>query len=446
MITQLHRIALALLVCCMATPAASQTPATPPTAQIWESATYGLLVDRSGARSRIYMRGGGVCALAADLGPTASDGLTVETGADGSGSVIVQGVSRYPVQPITAIPPECLRFQAQRDPLVTFDAMVAIFRESYPFFAARGVDWQPQVAGWRQRATGASAAALWTLLTEMMAPLRDAHVTLTDGDRRWSRSRNERATAPDADGVTPNGRALQSALLAWLNGAQSPLAAPPVVDAGGYVVSGLTRAGTCYVAVLEMADFAGDDAGDAADSAALAAALDRTAARCATASATIVDLRYNPGGDDRHGVALAARIARAPYTAYTKRAFGPGGWTAPYPITVTPSARPPLPPRVAVLIGPRTISAAETTALALKSGGAVVIGSNAQGALSDMLARRLPNGWMLTLSNEDYAAPDGRSLEATGLAPDIASAEPTTSVAARFGTAIAAAETALTAR
>ena len=42
-----------------------------------------------------------------------------------------------------------------------------------------------------------------------------------------------------------------------------------------------------------------------------------------------------------------------------------------------------------------------------------------RGAFSTPLAKPLPNGWYLELSNEVFAAPDGTVFEETGITPDL---------------------------
>jgi C-terminal processing protease CtpA/Prc len=47
------------------------------------------------------------------------------------------------------------------------------------------------------------------------------------------------------------------------------------------------------------------------------------------------------------------------------------------------------------------------------------VGENSQGVFSDVLDRRLPNGWRLVLPNEIYATEDGESFDVTGVPPDV---------------------------
>ena len=47
------------------------------------------------------------------------------------------------------------------------------------------------------------------------------------------------------------------------------------------------------------------------------------------------------------------------------------------------------------------------------------MGERTRGVLSDMLLMQLPNGWVVSLSNEIYQAADGRVYEGVGVPPQI---------------------------
>ncbi len=46
------------------------------------------------------------------------------------------------------------------------------------------------------------------------------------------------------------------------------------------------------------------------------------------------------------------------------------------------------------------------------------VGEPTRGALSDALEKRLPNGWVVQLSNETYLDAEGRHWEGRGIMPD----------------------------
>jgi C-terminal processing protease CtpA/Prc len=76
---------------------------------------------------------------------------------------------------------------------------------------------------------------------------------------------------------------------------------------------------------------------------------------------------------------------------------------------------------VVELIGPYTLSAGETFTQGLmgRTPRVTRIGENTQGVFSDVLARRLPNGWTFGLPNELYRTADGTAFDGLGIPPDI---------------------------
>jgi C-terminal processing protease CtpA/Prc len=73
------------------------------------------------------------------------------------------------------------------------------------------------------------------------------------------------------------------------------------------------------------------------------------------------------------------------------------------------------------LIGPITISAGETFTQALmgRTPHITRIGENTQGVFSDVLSRRLPNGWIFGLPNEVFRTSAGTAYDGPGIPPDI---------------------------
>ncbi len=420
-----------------------------PSPEIWEVPTYGYVLAANRGSWSIYSKSGSYCAPIMQL-PASAFATQIGTRSEEASTdtvVFSTSVSRYRANRLAQLPTQCAQPKRSRDHLVTFDAVWTAMNDHYGFFDVRGMDWAQARLTYRPRAQVArSPDELWTILTEMLAPLRDAHVSLQRRDQIWSQARSNKVSVADPDGIIPNGRPLIAGLQAWLAGAETPLTTPPTVHANSRIMSGVTKQGICYIAVTGMAGYTG--AGEAMldqELPVLANALDAIATQCVGTKGTIVDLRYNPGGDDRLGIEIASRFVSEDRPAWQKRAFGPGGWTPYAMASVRPTTRARLPSPVAVIIGERTISAAETTAVALQSAAnAVTVGSAAQGALLDILSKPLPNGWTLGLSNEDYAKPDGKRLEGAGLQPDIrieVSSPATTSQ--RFGGEIIAATEAL---
>ena len=139
----------------------------------------------------------------------------------------------------------------------------------------------------------------------------------------------------------------------------------------------------------------------------------------------VIDVRINFGGADPYGLVIASRLAGNEYLAYVKEARADPvdrtRWTPGDSSIVRPSSRPGFRGPVVELIGPLTISAGETFSQALMGRTPQVtrIGENTQGVFSDVLARRLPNGWSFGLPNEVFRTPDGGTFDGPGIPPNI---------------------------
>ncbi|MBL8967249.1 MAG: S41 family peptidase, partial [Spirochaetaceae bacterium] len=138
------------------------------------------------------------------------------------------------------------------------------------------------------------------------------------------------------------------------------------------------------------------------------------------AEALVMDLRFNGGGRDGHSLAILSRLVAERTLAWTKEARSGPGWTPQASRYVEPSQGRRWTKPIYVLTSGLTASAAETFALGLSARpGVVFVGEPSAGIFSDMLPRRLPNGWIATLSNERYRGPDGSRPEGLGIRPGV---------------------------
>jgi C-terminal processing protease CtpA/Prc len=138
----------------------------------------------------------------------------------------------------------------------------------------------------------------------------------------------------------------------------------------------------------------------------------------------VIDVGYNDGGDDQLGLSLAARLTDKPYTAYTKLARNnpndPTKYGRARVVTVAPApGKPHYTGPIRMITSDVTISAGETLIEALmdRTPAPTRYGMTTQGVFADNPDRKLPNGWTITVGNEDYLAPDGRNYEGLGIPP-----------------------------
>ena len=139
----------------------------------------------------------------------------------------------------------------------------------------------------------------------------------------------------------------------------------------------------------------------------------------AGARAFIVDVRFNQGGMDTIGYAIAGWFTAESRLVSRKRAWLGDAWGSRQDITVTPRPNAFTGP-VVLLLSKNSVSAAETFAIAMDALPNVTsVGTNTYGSLSDTLVRFLPNGWVFSQSNESYESPEGEQYEVTGVPPDV---------------------------
>jgi C-terminal processing protease CtpA/Prc len=124
-------------------------------------------------------------------------------------------------------------------------------------------------------------------------------------------------------------------------------------------------------------------------------------------------------------VAVAARLATRDYLAFAKKARNdasdPGRFTTPQETQVRVSSRPHFHGKVVLLTGSQTVSAGETFTMALmgRAPPVVRVGESTQGVFSDVLGRRLPNGFRFGLPNEIFLTKEGKAFDGPGIPPHV---------------------------
>ena len=150
----------------------------------------------------------------------------------------------------------------------------------------------------------------------------------------------------------------------------------------------------------------------------LDALMDDALTQFAGMDAVILDLTNNRGGYDAVCRSIASRFTETPFTGYTVRAEDTGPDLSSY--SIEPHHGPRFVGPVFVLTSDVTVSCGEITALMLRQLPHVqLVGDTTRGAFSTPLAKPLPNGWYLELSNEIYADGRAETFEGRGIAPDI---------------------------
>lgn len=358
---------------------------------------------------------------------------------------------------------------APGDRLAVFDALWRTVRDEYFDPRLGGLDWDAIRREWRPKAAAAQTQAELYLdvLFPVLDQIRSSHIVLTPpGDLTLTTGRSFRMPRQQRGRpmlmTTPADEAGMGAVLTWTGTA--------------YVVEDVSQDGPAYSAglrpgqLLQLAGLGGPDG--------------RRELRLADAAGERFIVRWTPG---RPGPAHETRpLVGATYlrfdafdrpsVAWARRALAEGagpvaldlrrnsgglileswkllsallpegsdlgrfkGRRRDYPMSA--GAQPDkFTSALAVLIGPRTASAAEVTAAALRRHGrARLFGARTSGSVLASQNYDLPDGGKLMLPFADYLTPVGSRIEDRGVTPDVPVVSTAASVAARSDPALDAA-------
>lgn len=397
--------------------------------QLWRSDGYGKIFTLQGDRLRSYETTSISCIPSDSLTSAGSpDSNGVQSfGEDGAAEVTLRPgpggktiyreigtVSEVDLIPISALPATCGERPA-KDPVTTFDVFWTTINENYNSLGRKNVDWVAMRDRYRPMINETTRdKQLFDIMRAMIEPFGDMHTGLTtDDDAEFGGKRpgTVELDAEKTDAAVDNFLLAQGAS-GRLTFGEGKLVYADLPNGRGYLRIG---------AFEELSEEHDDSSGEAEVNRMLNAVF--TKERIAGLRMLVIDVRNNPGGSDALGIQIASRLTDRPYLAYTKSARNdpkdPGKQSRPQPVTVTPATAPTYTGRVRLLTGPLTISAGETFTLAMmgRTPPPERFGANTQGVYSDTLSRRLPNGWEVTIGNEEFIGPDGRSYEGPGIPP-----------------------------
>lgn len=393
---------------------------------VWQMDGYGTIVAIDNGKAELFSTTSISCTPAAVYTQSGNrftaeeeQAFTVRARRDRMALHVEGNVGDKHLRRLAKLPKPCT-VPGATGPVAVFDQFWTTYAENYPFFAAKGIDWNKVRATYRPRVTpDLSEDALFALLSEMIKPLGDAHTAIRTKTKAFAGVRPgttlpspelEAVLRPSIEQTTLKG----SRLTTYANGLIGYADLPGRIG---------------YLRVVAFLGY-----GKVPDYNAERKILDDTIDQILTKDRTsgrnklrglIVDLRINGGGSDQLGLDLAARFTGKPFFAYAKRARNnpadPSSFTAAQPILVQPSERTKYTGPIAMLTGGSQMSAGETFTQAMmnRSPRPVRIGQNTQGVFSDVLERTLPNGWQFIVPNEEFRTRDWKTFDGPGIAPDL---------------------------
>lgn len=314
---------------------------------------------------------------------------------------------------MTTRPAVCDR-PAPNTPTSNFDVFARTWAEQYGFFDLKHTDWAAVVRANRAKVTEATTPAeLFAILRGMIEPLEDAHTSIAapDINQRFS-------------GFRPAANRLQREQFARAYGlVDRYLTGGLRTFCQGQLEFGMLAPDIGYLRIRGFGRYHADGSFDSG-LIALEAALDTIFAGANAWKGLVTDVRINGGGADPYGLTIAGRLTSKDYVGYVKEARldpnDPTRWTPGQTSWVRATSRLGFRGPVVHLTGIHSVSAAETFTQALmnREPAVVRVGENTQGVFSDVLGRRLPNGWRFGLPNERFVT-NGRSYDGPGIPPDV---------------------------
>jgi len=301
-----------------------------------------------------------------------------------------------------------------RDPEKNFEFLWKTFRNRYPFFELRNVDWKKQYDTYRPKVTNkTSDDELFNILCRMLDPLDDGHVELkakASGERKRRYFNPEKKPRFHQEFTKREIKELFKTTGKTLVG--HGFGKPAETKAWMLHYCRSQKFG--YIRILEL---------EGVKKKRLTAALDRIARDFKALKGIIIDIRDNPGGEDSIAIAIINRFCDRKRIAFRRKTkIGPGkkDFTPLKTWYLRPQGDVQFTGPIVLLTCDSVFSGGEAFALAMKQLPHVtVIGDHTNGIFSYQLEKTLPNGWELCLSYQVYFSADMVCYEGKGVPVDI---------------------------
>jgi len=419
---------------------------------VWKSRGYGWLLELQQSRYSLYDITDHSC-VEFESGSAKQFEQGFEIVSYNDDVIVLQvhaDITRYGFDRIESLPADVLKLNHPRnsDPELNFEVLWHTFNQDYAFFDRHQVDWQKTYDKYRHQIDQrTSDEQLMDIFKLMLAPLKDNHVHLYGMGLSFTADKNAHAKAVFKSAFNLETAALGNSrtVAAYHSFVFEKLLGGEGKVAGNQLFTwGFVRPGIAYLNVMRLFGIANTPQAKMAtglpeprhefaafladDLAAVALILDQIMEDVADANALILDIRVNGGGFDKIGMKIANRFADRKRLAFTKHVFRGGPADPIRKLNVTPEGQRQFTKPVYMLASQRTASAGEILAMCMSTLPHVTfVGEPTLGIFSDDLAKHLPNGWKVSISNEFYAMPDGSIHESDGLPPQVASPKKQTS-------------------
>lgn len=320
-----------------------------------------------------------------------------------------------------------------KDPLYNFESVWNTFNENYAYFKERNIDWGKIEKKYRSKIlNNTSELDLFVIIRDMLNELNDGHVRIFPPSKIQKKlikvedntaSINNKKSDDEywnelMQTHTKNYKSYNFGLINWgkINEDLSIIQINTMMGLANYKLSESLFSKKGTKSYNKQAEKSSNYYQDELDG--VKVFMNKAFNDIKSTKACIIDLRFNGGGYDAVALEILSFFSNQSTTIFTKKARVNQGFTRTIDVTV-PSSSLSYSPRIYILTSNQTASAAEIFVLGSIEAipDAIRIGSNTEGIFSDVLEKRLPNGWNYGLSNEVYQSLDGNNYENIGVEP-----------------------------
>ena len=309
--------------------------------------------------------------------------------------------------------------KAKNDPVKNFEAFWSLFNENYAFFKLKKVDWVETYKAYRPKvSSNTTDSELFVIFSEMVAPLHDSHVNIITPDKHFSASKPSRFLKEfSSDSLVKEFWNMCD--LTLVKNGFSPIKSFGTEYEGEKLFHYSESNQIAYLRFTRS--FVSLEKHSGSEEKLIQKSLDTLFKSWSNKKGLILDVRLNIGGEDRFSYNMAGRLTRKRVIGHSKKTKRKGSnkYGKLKTFYINPNGNSNFLQPTMVLTNDQTASAADVFSLIVKPLPNVdLIGENSEGIYSDMLEKKLPNGWIVTLSNQVYYSNEMICYEGIGTPVD----------------------------
>lgn len=411
---------------------------------IWQQEGYGRVLEITKNKIKVYDIAKVSCVPNLTLPIKYIDYIGTVSNLTDNSLTVSEGINHMDFIRLDQMPKICQGYDNvdHDDPTHNFESVWNTFNEQYCAFGKRKANWDELYKKYRPLINKeTSRVDLYIVLENMLDELKDGHVGMFEPDDISKKEQSEYVQKKNVNASTvplnPSNaeliRLARKSILEQYVGQYEEFNK-------GVLRYGQMKNGMVYLQINAMerwADFGiSNDLepqafwkkylkeenklidGSQANVDGVNSILDKVIDSYTDASGYVLDIRFNGGGYDEVALSIMNHFAKEEATVFTKKARKGDLYTRTIKAKVTPSAKR-FTENIFVLTSVETASAAEIMSLtAREMPNVTLIGSATEGIFSDILEKKMPNGWEYGLSNEIYETMDGQDFENIGVPPD----------------------------